>query len=370
MQINNWQIFCFFLNITATIGFVISPGILGINSGNNSWLAALAAMIPCTLIIYLYLFILKKSPRPFPEMLEDCFGKIAGKILGVLYAVAFFISAAITLRLFINFVESNVLPGVPISIFAGGMVLIAYYTITKGFQGVTRMIELEVIIVATFALAILLLSLAIKPDIHYLLPFGQVSIKNFSLSVFQAFYILGYMMVVLTLAYYSNNREKVGQTMFANMLVHTFFITGACLATLTQFGSFHTRIMTYPTFILVRRIYIGNFLQNIDAVFVAMWTLGIFATLTFMWYMSCYTLQKALDLKDLRVIATPETIIMGVVTVMLASNFLELRFLYVRVFPLVHLFFFVIIPILMAIVLAFKPVPANGSGLATPVENR
>jgi spore germination protein KB len=370
LQINNWQIFCILLNITATIGFVIYPNTLALSAGNNSWLASLAAMIPCAVLIYIYLFILKKSPRPFPEMLEDCFGKIAGKILGLFYGAAFFISAAITLRLFINFVESNVLPGVPLSIFTGGMVLVAYYTITKGLQGVTRMLELEVIIVATFAVIILLGGLTIKPDLSYLLPIGQVSIKGFAVAVFQSFYILGYMMVILTLAYHSNSREKVGKSMFVNMFAHTFYITGACLITLTQFGSYHTRILNYPTFILVRRISIGDFLQNLDAIFVAMWTLGIFATVAFLWYMSCYIVQKALDLKDLRIIATPGTIIMGIVTVMLAAGTLELRFLYTRVFPLFHLFFFVIIPIIMAFVLAFKPTPATGSGLTTPIENR
>ncbi|HEX3012389.1 MAG TPA: hypothetical protein VHQ70_10245, partial [Syntrophomonadaceae bacterium] len=100
-----------------------------------------------------------------------------------------------------------------------------------------------------------------------------------------------------------------------------------------------------------------------------MWTLGIFATLTFLWYMSCYSIQKSLDLKDLRLIATPGSIIMGIVTVMLSSNVIELRFLYTRVFPIFHFFFFVIIPIIMAMVLAFKPTPATGSGLTNPIEN-
>jgi spore germination protein KB len=370
VQINNWQIFCILLNITATIGFVIYPNTLALSSGNNSWLAVLAAMIPCTILIFLYLFILKKSPRPFPEMLEDCFGKLAGKALGVLYGAAFFISAAITLRLFINFVESNVLPGVPISVFTGGMILVAYYTITKGLQGVTRMLELEVIIVASFAVIILIGGLTIKPDLSYLLPIGQISIKGFAVAVFQSFYILGYMMVILTLAYHSNSREKVGKSLFANMFVHTFYITAACLITLTQFGSYHSRILSYPTFILVRRISIGDFLQNIDAIFVAFWTLGIYATLTFLWYMSCYSVQKALDLKNLRIIATPGALIMGIVTIMLAASTLDLRFLYTRVFPLFHLLFFIIIPVIMAFVLVFKPTPVNGSGLATPIENK
>jgi spore germination protein KB len=178
------------------------------------------------------------------------------------------------------------------------------------------------------------------------------------------------MMVILTLAYHSNAREKVGKSLFANMFLHTFYIAGACFITLTQFGSYHTRILAFPTFVLVRRISIGAFLQNIDAVFVAMWTLGIFATLAFLWYMSCYSIQKALDLKDLRIIATPGTIIMGIITVMLASNIIELQFLYTWVFPVFHFFFFVIIPLIMALVLAFKPTPAIGSGLVTPIENK
>jgi spore germination protein KB len=369
VQINNWQIFCILLNITATIGFVIYPNTLALSSGNNSWLAVLTAMIPCTLLIYLYLFILKKSPRPFPKMLEDCFGQIAGKILGVFYSAAFFISAAITLRVFINFVESNILPGVPISVFTGGLILVAYYTITKGLQGVTRMLELEVIVVASFAIIILLLGLTTKPDINYLLPLGQISVKGFAISVFNAFFILGYMIVILTLAYHSNAREHVGKSLFANMFAHTFFITAACLLTLAQFGSYHSRILAYPTFILVRRISIADFLQNIDAIFVAFWTLGIYATLCFLWYISCYVLQQALDLRDLRIVATPGAVTMGIISVMLAPNTIELRFIYTVIFPWFHSFFFIVIPAVMALILAFKPTPANGSGLSTPVEN-
>ncbi|MGI5922134.1 MAG: GerAB/ArcD/ProY family transporter [Syntrophomonadaceae bacterium] len=365
-QISNFQLFCILLNLTAITGFVLYPNTLAIHGGNNAWLASLLAIVPGIMLVYLYLYILKKSSRPFPLLLEDCCGKIVGKFLGLLYSLMFFVAAAVTLDVFVNFIESNVLPNTPISVFVGGMIVASFYTVRKGLQTLARMTELAAIIVATFTLFILLTVLTQGADIRNLLPIGQVKIEQFAIAWFESFYSLGYIMVILVLAFYSSARKDVGSTAIKAMLTYIFYITLACIVSIVVIGVYHSTYLTYPTFILTRRITIGEFIQNIDAVFIALWTLAIYSAIAILWFLSCYVLQKTLALKDYRFLAGPQTVILGIGSLMVAPNIVALRYINQYIFPLIHFAFFVVIPIIIAIILIFKPVPAN-NGLTSPL---
>ncbi len=89
----------------------------------------------------MYEVIIKKSREPFPIMLEEHLGKIAGRLLGSVYIFIFLLTCAFNLRVFLEFMKMMVLPMTPISIFIGVILLVGFMAIKNGLSGVARYSE-------------------------------------------------------------------------------------------------------------------------------------------------------------------------------------------------------------------------------------
>jgi spore germination protein (amino acid permease) len=369
IRISNMQIYCLLLLTTAPLAYLVTPMVVTHLVANNGWLAILASIIPGTLIIYVYIYILKKSPRPFPAILEDCLGKIVGKIIGFLYVLSFLWGTAFTLSYFVALIGSSIIPDTPLSVFIGAMLLTSYYALKTGLQNIARIAELLILFGLPLAFILVLISLAQHPDINNLLPLASVNYKDFGHAVFHGFFILGGdMMAILVLAYFSTDREKVPGTLFKYMYTYIALITLTAMVTIMHFGPDYTNLLAFPTFKLVRSITISDFIQNIDVVFVSMWIAGIFGTISVKWFLACYTIQQVFDLKDYRFLAAPTSVTIGVISLIMGKNIIEIQIIVHKIMPLIYGMFYILIPLIVFLILLFKPDPGAdvATGLKTP----
>ncbi len=66
---------------------------------------------------------------------------------------------------------------------------------------------------------------------------------------------------------------------------------------------------------MIRLARIGDFIQNLDIVFIAVWIMGIFGAVTIPWFMACFTTQKVFNLQDYRFLAAPSAVIIGILSI-------------------------------------------------------
>lgn len=137
------------------------------------------------------------------------------------------------------------------------------------------------------------------------------------------------------------------------------FIILTVLGIIITLGTIPALDFIYPTFSMVRLARIGAFVQNIDILFIGIWVLGIFGAVTVPWFMACYITQKVFNLRDYRFLAAPSTLIIGVLSIAMAENNLEVTIWNTRIIPQLYLFFFILIPFLIFIITLFKPYPQN-----------
>ena len=90
-------------------------------------------------------------------MLEEHFGSVAGRILQMFYFVIELGIAAFGIRLFVEFVETNVLPGTPISAYIVLLLLVCFPALKSGLQTFVR--TFEIIVIAGLPLTMLILAL-------------------------------------------------------------------------------------------------------------------------------------------------------------------------------------------------------------------
>jgi len=368
MRINNLQIYCLLILATAPLSYLVTPAVITHLAGNSAWLAVLAALIPGALLIYVYIYILKKSIHPFPAILEDCLGKIIGKIVGFAYILVFLMATALTLRIFTSFIGSSIVPDTPLSVYIGLMLLTGYYALRTGLENIARISQVLVLIGMPAAFLILLLVMGQHHEVGNLLPLLETSFMEFGLATYESFIILGNMIAVLTLAYFSTDRDKIPRILFNVMFTYIFLIALSAFAITIHLGAEFANLQAFPTFKLIRSITIADFIQNIDAAFIALWIIGIFGAIMVVWFMTCYVTQQVFALKDYRFIAAPTSVIIGILTLMMGSNIEEEGILLATIFPIIYGIFYVFVPLVIFFILLFKPAPAQGvaTGLKSP----
>ena len=354
IRLNLFQLYCMLIILTLPLGVLTVPKLLIQSLGNNAWLAALTTIIPGILTIYIYFFIIRKSQQPFPLLLEEHLGLIAGKALGILYIFFFLLLSSRSLRTFIDFIETNVLPGTPISVLVGLMLILSLAAIKSGLNNFARVMEIIVCIGYPFTLLVITLAVEHSPDFYNLQPFGYMSYASFAQGLYYSFLGVLNILPVLTLSYYANKPEHHFRTMFAVLISYVFLIMLVTMAITVVLGGNTAKFFTFPTFNMVRLITLGEFIQNVDIIFIGIWILGIFGVVTIWWFMACYTIQAVFKLSDHRFLPAPTALIVGVGSIALSANIIELEIINRDILPLFNCFFLFIIPLLLFIITRFK----------------
>lgn len=367
-KISNFQIYCLLLVSIAPFSYLILPKQATEILANNSWIAILSSIIPSALLVFIYLYVIKKSSQPFPLLLEEHLGKILGKTLGFLFVLAFFFHAIITLRTFMSFLASVVMPLVPISVFISSMTLVSFYAIRKGLETFARVAEIIVLLGLPFSFIILILSATAGIQFRQIMPIAYMQASNFIHATSISTLHMTFLISIWVLAFYSNDINNISKTIYKVLITHILLISLTAIVSIAAFGHLVNVGLQFPTYSLVRTIEIGGFIQNIDIIFIAIWILGISVALTLQWFMSVYTLHKVFNLKDYRFLAAPTSLVIGTSTILMASNIMELQVIRLMIWPYILAFFFVLIPLILFLIVLFKPKVESALNKSMPVE--
>lgn len=369
-KITNFQLYCLLVLLTLTVAVIEQPNRIIDIVYNNAWLTFIPVCFTGALLILMYSQIIQKSYQPFPLLLNEHLGKALGRIVGSVYIFIFILTCSFNLRVFIEFMKMIVLPVTPISIFIGALLMAGFVAIRFGLVSIARMSELLIFFGLIFTFLIVFISLMNHFDLERIRPIGYMSYLSFGEGVFIATLVLGKMMPVLTLAFFLPDKKKVVAIMYKVLFTYTSFLTFITFAVIVTLGTYPARNFVFPTFNMVRLARIGEFIQNLDVFFVAIWILGVFEAVTILWWMACFTTQKIFNLQDYRFLAAPSAIIIGVISLIMSRNNLEVLTWSLTIMPYVFSIFFILIPFFIFIICLFKespdvsaPEPSNSSDL-------
>jgi proton-translocating NADH-quinone oxidoreductase chain M len=192
-------------------------------SGHNSWLTVLATIIPGLLLIYVYCGLLKKSSQPFPQMLEEHLG-IAGRIIALFYVLVFLLLASLYLRFFVEFLSITVLHNTPTGLIIMALLIPGVYTIRSSLEVFARVSEVILWVFLPLAMLMLQVSSTEHPDIGNLMPLAFMGIKDFIYSVYLNLWHFANIIIILTLAYFSLQREQIPRLLLTSLVSLALFL--------------------------------------------------------------------------------------------------------------------------------------------------
>lgn len=356
-KISNFQLYCMLVILTAPIAVLEQPHRMVHIAQNDGWLIFLLTLLPGLLIALMFNYIINKSSQPFPLMLEEHLGIIPGKILGTLYIFIFLLTCAFNLRVFIEFMKMIVLPATPISIFIGVILFLGFISIKMGLQSLARSSEIILWLGLTFTILITMAACASNFNPERIYPIARMDFKTLGLGLLVASSIIGKMMPVLSLAFFLPKKKSALMIMFKVVFTYISVIALVTYAVIVTLGTYPARAYVFPTFNMIRLAHIGDFVQNLDIVFIAIWIMGIFGAVTISWFMGCFTAQLVFHLQDYRFIAAPSAMIIGVLSIIIGANNLQVVLFSLFAVPVLFIVFLLLVPLLLFIICCFKPVP-------------
>jgi spore germination protein KB len=138
------------------------------------------------------------------------------------------------------------------------------------------------------------------------------------------------------------------------LLSYILLMSLITITTVVALGGQNSSLFTFPAFVAIRLVSIGDFIHNIDIIFIGVWIMGIFGVLSIWWFMACYTIQKVFNLHDYRFLAAPTALIIGITSILLSPNILELTLLTNKILAPVYYFFLLFIPLVVFVITLFK----------------
>lgn len=362
-KISNMQIYCLLHATMLPIAFLIIPMVSIHTANSGAWAAFLVSVLPTILLAYLYIYIVKNSSRPFPATLEEHLGKVVGKILGFLYILVFLFSTIFSITYFTALISSSIVPDTPLSVYIAALLLASYYALKTGMENVARVIEIVIILGFIPALILVLLGILQSPNLSALVPVIDAPYSDIAGTIVRAFFLSSELIAVLTLAFFSNDRNRISRPVNWVVVTYAGLITLTTAAILMNFGPNYTNHISFPTLKLVRSIKVSDFIQNIDIVLICVLILGTFTAMTVKWFLACYSMQQVFGLRDYRFLAAPSSVAVGIGALMLGKNIVAIQLIVHHILPYVYGVFFVLIPFMLFILVLFKPSARDSTDL-------
>lgn len=295
--------------IITTKIFLSYPTIMISYGGSAAWMTVLVSGLTAMAFFWLIVKFVNRYPdTTFPETVENITGPYFGTLIVLFVLFPWLIETAMTLRRFSEMIVVVALPETPISIimltFVGSAAIVAYL----GIQTIARACYLSF----PFSLgAVLLITLLTYPswNMDWLFPLlGKGIGQVIKYGVFHSSdYLELNVLYIIPLIFYTKQVKRIGYKSIGIALL--IFLLVVFTYTLT-FPAAVGEEPYLPLYMMARSVYLGRFLQRIEAIFVLFWVISGYLWISTGLFGFCATLTNLLKLPDCRPLIFPTAIIM------------------------------------------------------------
>lgn len=322
----------------------------GIEAKQDLGLAIILALVIASLIA----LILARLHYIFPnkdlvDMLEICFGKYLGKLVGLLYVwFAFHLSTLIVADLGYVFLTTTFeeTPIIVLNIFG---VIFAIYAVKEGVKVMSRWTQmfLPIVLFFSFLLVALLIPNMNINNIRPMLSNGAKPIIEGAISVFG----FPFGEIVVFTMFFSNfiTRKSPYKVYSIGLLISGIILLVLGVVYVMVLGVNSASSLYFPAHSVAARINIGEFVQRIELVIDVVFILATFAKLCICLYATCNGITKIFNYKDYRFVVAPVGFLIINLSYFLHDSVTEWLQWSVKVYPYYAFPFQVIFPIIILI---------------------
>lgn len=303
--------------------FITLPRGLSKAANHTGWLSIIMAMLAFAAYAWLLSRIVNKMDSS--DLVGYChqlFGRVVGRVFTALFILLpMMMFSAFVVRIVTDLLVTIILPETPMELMIGMFLLLRYWLASGGIRMIGRYGELVMPLIV-LVLGILLGMSFLTAEKTRILPLFDadfLQILEGGLIVLSTYMEAG---IILFFGHQLRDKQKTFRTlMIINIWVGVMFMV-VYWATLSNFGTSFTRRMAFPLVEVIRDIQLANFIEHLEAIFLAVLVFLNMSKGAMSYYASCVGWQSWFGLKDYRFVRIPTLIIIYYLA-MLPQNLLQ-----------------------------------------------
>ncbi|WP_059105883.1 GerAB/ArcD/ProY family transporter [Shouchella shacheensis] len=269
------------------------------------------------LVVWFYVKLGLMFPgKTFVGMNETLFGKWFGKMISVGFVYMMLHSAASLLFYSGNFMALHLLPETPMEAIEVVMAMVMVIGARLGIETFSGTAE---IFIFFFSILFILLTVFLLPEIKIenLQPIFETDMKAMLRATFISAESIIFPVVALFMIFpaFVNQTKTVGKHFLTGYLIGGLAIIVIILLSVPVLGADVTARQQYPSYVLARKINVGNFFQRVEAFLALTWFILVYFKMLLYFYAGALGLSQILNLKGYR----PLTFPLGMIVVVLST---------------------------------------------------
>ncbi len=344
--------------IRIIISFIFGSTLI-IGSGgaaeSDAWLAIIIAILAAIPILMMYSRILSHFPeKGFFEILEETFGKNAGKLIALPFIWFAFHLGALVLRNFGEFIITVALPETPEIVPMLIYVFICIFAIKDGLTTVANCSSFFTYI-SIFVLVLFgFLSIPnMRPENFEPVAFEGIKpiIEGaFSSITFPFLETIVFLMIFKPI----NSNKSVRKVFISGLLIGGIFVLFTTSRNIMVLGSEAIGTVYFPSYAAVTRINIGDFLQRLEIAVSIVFLVSGFVKISVCLLAASKGLSRILGFASYKSIVIPVGLLMTTLAVVVYDNIMDMFEWAFYIWPYYAIVFQVILPFLIFIAVEIK----------------
>ena len=267
----------------------------------DSWLVSLFAIALCLPLMWLYRSLMVLFPdRNLIQILEDVYGKAAGKALGVLYLWFFITLTALSLMDLGDFSKLTIMEETPVTVLVVLCILVAAGAVGYGIKVVVR----YSLLFAVVAYVILILSVLLvlnQVNLQNFLPMFDLPLKKYIQGTHIAITIpFGELVMLLMITpNVKLSRRDLTKYLFLGFVLGGLTFLIVMLRDVSVLGN-TIQLFTIPTLVTIRTVNLGPSLSRMEILFAIELIMLLFFKIMFQYYILVIMAAQLLKVKAYR----------------------------------------------------------------------
>ncbi|MFG6150284.1 GerAB/ArcD/ProY family transporter [Halobacillus sp. B23F22_1] len=323
-KINVLQLFAMMFIFNMGTALVVS---YGISAKKDAWIAILLGMSGGIVLFFIYYFLFRQYPNlPLTGYARKIFGKHLGWGIGLLYVVFLLYIAARDLRDFGDLLITSTMPRTPLLAVNILMVLAICYVLYLGIEVLARTTEVFFFILLFIGIAgSFFVYLTGRVDIDHLRPvleYGWKPILTTSFPLITNF-PFGEMIVFSMLLPYLNRPKSAKNVWLTAIILSGLVLSYTTSLNIAVLGLEEVEKSNFPLLTTIGRVNILEFIQRLDAFVVFTLLINTFFKTSILFYGAVIGMVDLFNLQNHRQIVFPAGVILLLLSMIIASNFVE-----------------------------------------------
>ena len=323
-RISGFQFFCLIFLFEMGSSSLIA---LASSAKQDAWISMIIAMIVGAILFSVYIKLYEMYPDiPFTKYIQEILGKYPGKILAIIYIIYFIYIGGRVLRDFEELLVISLYNATSLITIGMLMMFLVMYAIFKGFETFVRLNEVSFYIILLIVITVIgfeIIAKLIKLDnLKPVLENGWIPViqSAFPLTVTFPF---GEIITFTMFMPYLKKTEIAKKVGLPAMAFAGLTLTVIAIVNIAILGTSVVERATYPILTAVSYINIANFIQRLDSLIVIVMVLGGFIKITVFFFCAVLGAADLFKVKKTDTLTYPIAVIMVIISVWMAPNFLE-----------------------------------------------